>query len=435
MNDAGRDQFQEDADAEFPTRRRWLKPIAIIGFVALVALIVAGSITAAHVVGEGVTGPGPTPTATAFPRSDLFYIQESPPWGSVTIDGHTLDHLPTFGSGKPLQLSPGIHQVVWHADPFPPQHCAIFVPDQHSETSCLGRNAESVRTGSGAGLSAWIITFSASLADLPSTQRAALAHATQAALDSLQSIETVRPGERYVDLQANQFVATAAQPLHATLHFQLDTTSSYVPCAGALIDQSFLCANNGHSCYTFCLRLEIASDTPLRHWDVFGVVRPTWQYTTLDGRAVAQDQPDAPDNSGLEYAVALYITWDSSKWHVTVSPPNDTSSDVSNNPACAAAQHTIARDSNFISAVDTSRTIMWKYISGQHAATGCLAEAIPQPDTTATPGTSLPKPIAYCLYRFGVLLAVDNAAHLSWPGLPVANAYEKSVAQQLATLT
>src|SRR5258708_2937359 len=366
MNDVWRDQIQEDADAGFSTRLRWVKPIAIIGFGVLGGLIVTGSIAGGHIVGDGVTGPGPTPIATAFPRSDLFYIQESPPWGSVTIDGHTLDQLPTFGSGKPLQLSPGIHQVVWHADPFPPQHCAIFVPNQHSETSCLGRNAESVRTGSGTGLSAWIITFSASLADLPSIQRAALAHAAQAALDSLQSLETVRPGERYVDLQANQFVATAAQPLHATLRFQLDTTSSYVPCAGALIDQSFLCANNGHSCYTFCPRLEIASDTPLRHWDVFGVMRPTWQYTTLDGRAVAQDQPDAPDNSGLEYAVALYITWDSSKWHVTVSPPNDTSSVVSNNPARAAAQHTIARDSNFISARHPIRPNLSKYLSAQH---------------------------------------------------------------------
>lgn len=435
MKDAGRDQFQEDADAGFPPRRRWPKPIAIISFVALVALIVTGSIAVARVVGETVTGTGPTPIATAFPRSDLFYIQQSPPWGSVTIDGHKLDHLPTFGSDKPLQLSPGTHQVVWHADPFPPQHCVIFVPNQHSELSCLGRNAESVRTDSGTGPSAWIITFSTSLVDLPATQRAALVHAAQAALDSLQSIETVQPGERYVDLQANHFVTTAAQPLHATLHFQLDTTNSYVPCAGALIDQSFLCANNGHSCYTFCARLEIASDTPLRHWDVFGVVHPTWHYTTLAGRTVAQDQPDAPDNSGLEYAVAFYITWDSSKWHVTVSPPNDASSVVSNNPVCAAAQHTIARDSNFISALGTSRTITWKYVSGQRAATGCLAEAIPQPDTTATPGAPLSQPIAHCLYRFGVLLAVDNVAHRSWPGLPVANAYEKSVAQQLATPT
>src|SRR5260370_22860841 len=137
-------------------------------------------------------------------------------------------------------LPRGIQQVGWHAAPYQPHHWAIFVANQHSETSCLGRNAESVRTGSGTGLSAWIITFSASLADLPSIQRAALAHAAQAALDSLQSLETVRPAERYVDLQANQFVATAAQPLHATLRFHLDTTSSYVPCAGALIDNTCL---------------------------------------------------------------------------------------------------------------------------------------------------------------------------------------------------
>ncbi len=39
---------------------------------------------------------------------------------------------------------------------------------------------------------------------------------------------------------------------------------------------------------------------------------------------------------------------------------------------------------------------------------------------------------AACLHRFGVLLAVNNLAHRLWPFLPVANAYEKRLAEQLA---
>ena len=43
-----------------------------------------------------------------------------------------------------------------------------------------------------------------------------------------------------------------------------------------------------------------------------------------------------------------------------------------------------------------------------------------------------PPGLAYCLLRFGVLLAVNDAAHHFWPNLPVADAYEQSLAQQLA---
>jgi hypothetical protein len=39
--------------------------------------------------------------------------------------------------------------------------------------------------------------------------------------------------------------------------------------------------------------------------------------------------------------------------------------------------------------------------------------------------------VAYCLHRFGVLLAVNDAAHRLWPFLPVADAYERQVVQQL----
>jgi hypothetical protein len=42
--------------------------------------------------------------------------------------------------------------------------------------------------------------------------------------------------------------------------------------------------------------------------------------------------------------------------------------------------------------------------------------------------------VAYCLHRFGVLLAANDVAHHQWPYLPVANAREKQLAQRLVSI-
>jgi hypothetical protein len=44
-----------------------------------------------------------------------------------------------------------------------------------------------------------------------------------------------------------------------------------------------------------------------------------------------------------------------------------------------------------------------------------------------------PKLFARCLYRFGVLLALDNAEHSLRPNLPLADAYEQNIAQHIKT--
>ncbi len=52
---------------------------------------------------------------------------------------------------------------------------------------------------------------------------------------------------------------------------------------------------------------------------------------------------------------------------------------------------------------------------------------------TPTSAASLPL-VAYCLHRFGVLLAANDVAHHQWPYLPVANAREKQLAQRLVSI-
>lgn len=42
--------------------------------------------------------------------------------------------------------------------------------------------------------------------------------------------------------------------------------------------------------------------------------------------------------------------------------------------------------------------------------------------------------VAYCLHRFGVLLAANDAAGRAWLYRPRADAYEQGLARQLARL-
>lgn len=416
----GTEDEQLQDDFEQPPHRRAPKPAVII---AIVALVVLGSFTAVHLLGGGGLAPAPT----LEPGSNLFYIATSPGWGSISIDGQTLSHLPVMGVDQPLQLSPGVHQVAWQAVPFPTQHCILVVPPDVTTTRCLAN--DKVPVPKHQDLTAFVLTFSASTAMLPDAQQAALFQAAQAMLDTLQATETVQPGEQYVDLQASHFVTSATQPLRAALHFQLDTNSS-AACQGEFIGTFNACSNQGQDCHLFCAQqVSSLAFTPQR-WDVFAVIRPTWDYTTLSGQVVARNQPDAPDNAGTEYIISLSITWGGSRWHVSTHSPNNP---PLVDPACAAVSGRIPYNANLQSEESNpSIAIYWQFAAGPDHAAGCLAEAFQTPEILGAGNT--PRPIAYCLYRFGVFVAVDAAAHRYWPGLPVADSYEQSTAKQLEAL-
>jgi hypothetical protein len=41
------------------------------------------------------------------------------------------------------------------------------------------------------------------------------------------------------------------------------------------------------------------------------------------------------------------------------------------------------------------------------------------------------EPVAYCLHRFGVFIAVNDVAHKYWPNMPQADTYEVQLTHQL----
>jgi len=422
MKDAEENPNEDDAGP--PLHRHVPRPVMIVVILTLVGLIVLGSVTFVHLRGN----PIQTPTPTMEPGSNLFYIETSPAWGSISIDGRTLSHLPASRVDQPLQLSAGAHVVMWHADPFPLQYCNLFVPPNVMTTPCLSSNTVSVPKHP--GLTAYLLTFVASTTMLPNTQRTALFQTAQATLFPLQSSEVVQSGEQYVDLQSPHFIGTATQPLRATPRFQLDTTAnSNAPCQSEYIESFNTCEIQGQNCHLFCAFGESTPATPTAKrqvaWIVFAALRATWEYSTLSGQVIARNQPDEPDNTGTEYLITLAINWVGSSWQVTVSPFLASPA----GPACAAANAYISQNTGLQAAEPNSTlSITWEFASESKRAVDCLAKAFLTSEIQSTPP---PKPIAICLYRFGVLIAVDANAHHYWRTLPTADVYEQHIARQL----
>jgi len=430
----------------FLARRRGLQLGVTTSVVVLVVLmILASTAPVREVVGSIFTGPTPTPSPAPGLQNDLFYFKASPSWGYLTIDGHVVSHLPRMSVDPPLRLLPGQHVLVWRAAAFLAQRCTITVPTKPGVDSC--RYDPPIEVGNGSFAS--IITFSESLKMLPPTQRALLIQAVQAEF-TMHYSEMVQPGEPYalsyaiadaghnpcrLTLPVVLCYAIAAQPLKATLSFQLDMdTSQNAPCT-----ISGSCSLGEQDCRLFCDASDVVgpmwySMSAPAEWNVIVMVRPLWQFTTLDGQVIAHDQADTfIAGQGNDYFVTLNTVWGNPGW--SILPPFSNSQFPFGDPVCDSA----ANDTQTmqIEALNNSgMQIQVQYPSRTALAAGCLVTITQQP----VPSSSLTPPsssqVAYCLHRFfGVLLAVNSLAHRLWPFLPVANAYEKWLAQQLAAET
>jgi len=438
-------ELTEEDDFEFPPPKR-RRPFALITAIVLIVVIVGGGLLVARTVGGGAFGPTPTPTPTLIPGENLFYITTSPAWGKISIDGHTIAHLPAIGS-TPLTLATGGHTIKWDAPPFSPQQCTIYVPPQGSSGgACSTTDVQTVKSGKDTGLQATVVSFTANSSMLPAAQYTALVNATQAFLNSLQATDTVQPGEQFVDLNAPRSIATASQPLRATLHFRLDTNpNTNTPCIAVNIGGQSCQAVSG-GCYSFCNATTIFNQEGAptdATWDLYGVVGMSWDYATPGGQVVARDQPYTSDSTNPEYLIGFYVSWDGSSWHVTDQPSQSVNFAPTINPPCIPMQAVVEGSqveasyfgitANVLTSVTLNgqvASLFWgQYAAGENAAAGCLGAASQTADNTAT--VTVNAPAAYCLYRFGVLLAANAQAHRYWPNMPVVDAYEQSIVQQL----
>ena len=365
-----------------------------------------------------IFGPPPTPTAFNGPQSSLFYVDASPPWGILSIDGKRLARLPDETSGQPLQLAAGSHRLTWQAAPFSTQSCVISVPSSFTDT-CTA--TESVQTPD--RHFAWIISFRNSLDTLPQNQQNALGAQIQQALNGLQSSDSVHPGEQFVDTPLNSHAPvippptmTARQTLRATLHLTWPGRFQGGTCMGGNTPNS--CEMNGLDCHALCTLDNQGQDNA---WHVATVVATSWTYTALNGSIVAAN---ATDESGeeIDHLLPLTITWDGARWHVQAA------SQFINGPIpCVAATDQGTIGNTF--GTSPFQAFSWNFVPAQNIAAGCLIVL-----TSLVNGGPSPTPNSQIIYlhRFGLFIAINRLAREYNSSAPGPTAYELSLARELA---
>jgi hypothetical protein len=433
----------------FSPRQCRLQLAATTAAIVLALVIILGSTASVReLVDSALSGlmPAPLPklTPAPLPRTDRFYIQAGPSWGDLSIDGRTVSHLPAPSVEPPLRFSRGRHTLVWRAYPFATQSCTLTVPANPHADTCQYEPA----LGPVIPASASTIRFAESLNSLSPRERAALIQATRQALESKQYSEMVQPGELYalasgvsgatpdpctVIAQLFLCYGMAEQPLRARLSFSLDLdTAPNSPCS-----MTRTCLFEDQDCRLFCdvpLLLSQPSSPAAPVWKVMVVVRASWQYETLDGQLVASHEADT-FMGGLEneHFVPLLIRRDGSGWHV--SPLFLNPHALFGDPVCdsAVVDAQIVTDVFVVKHVRIS--IAYRAVAGPNLADGCVIVMTPQPGPDMMPTSAASPPlVAYCLHRFGVLLAANDLAHHQWPYLPVATASEKQLAQRLVSI-
>ena len=419
------------------SRQRRVRLTLIASILAIIVLVVlASSVPVRNLAVRLVASHVPTPTVPLVAGVDLFYISGAPSWGQAYLDGHVLEHLPRIGVDAPLRLARGQHTLEWRAAPFQTQRCLVSVPPDYGVDTCHYNDSVHISSA----LSAWSLSFQASLQLLPDNQQQALIQAVQTALDAESSSTTVQPGEQYNAPAQRGVFATAQQPLRATLHFALDSVPLSPlsgPCTANGQNSGQVCVLWGQDCHVFCADPTADSTGGFQKaWDVLGVALPEWDYTTLQGKPIAQNQPDGFGGAeGYELLLPLHITWNGKSWQVAV--PLDVANQFPfGNPFCTSAQNEVSIDPSLNGTILQSLPVVWRYASGSVGAAGCVVVAVPTPNpvnvlATPTPLSSSSSIAAYCLQRFGVLLAANDVAHRLWPTMPVADAYEQKLAQQL----
>lgn len=387
-------------------------------------------------------------TAVSNGNNLAFYLRGNPSWGRFIIDGRPVEHLPVIGRDQPLILTAGRHTIVWKVAPFKDQTCVFTVAVMAVSGPCVidHRVTESFVSNQ----PTTILSFFASLNDLPSAQRAALLQQLQTEIAGYSSSEVVRPGELYAvseqQIAANPSLcypvahlavcyARATQPLRATLSAQLDSsTSSSDPCM-----LSRACSLEQQDCRALCndAVLEYTEDT-VPGWNVEAIISLHWSYATLSGQVIARDQPASALRGTQDYRSAtIHMTRDRQGWHISLFPSQGHDRD-SSDPVCDQAGQDIYGLSD---AANGNQQIYIQSVVNvqQTSASGCLVVIKTSPGTVISSATPIPDPntqlTGYCLVRFGVVLTINNEAHMFWPALPRVDTYERVLASQaLATL-
>ena len=411
-----------------------LRRVGVAGAAVLLALIVlfAGN-SALWQQALALAGLASSSSAA----TNRYYLAVDVPWAGVTLDDRPL-HRPIIGSDPPLVLKPGHHQVGWQAPLFEPQRCTLSVPHAAADTCPVSGLLDfGPRWGQ-----AHLVALHESLANLSPSERTRVIATVQDALDAEPSGDVVQRGETYLTRAGP---VTPSAPLRATLRLTLDTDNDPATRCQLTLTSAALtsCVLDGQDCRQFCalpfnLRIPEADIAPdagrYDAWLVWGLVRAAWDYTTLAGQPGARDQPlDDSSATGADHILLLALDWSHGTWFAVplvtpggaeYSAGSDTPT-IAQDPVCAGALDRFA-------ALQPAESYTWLRLrSGVSSVAGCvIVDGVGSPpQANATPGVAFEGDGAYYLERFGILYALNVAAHRLHADLPLGGPLQQQAAQ------
>src|SRR5581483_9139673 len=235
--------------------------VTVLLFALVVGTFLGGSAEIRGLLARTLLKPQPTP-ASEVSNSLSIYLQGNPDWGHFIVDGRPIGHLPVPVRDHPTVLAQGQHTIIWQVTPFNSRTCILTVMNSTTLSGpCLFLNGVSAHFVP--NINVMVLSFFASLNDLPARQRQVVLQQIQQVLAAYGTSEQVHPGERYAvseqQIAANPSLCSVVthlaicyartdQSLQASVHVQLDSsTSSDDPCMAS--DQ---CSFNHQDCRALC---------------------------------------------------------------------------------------------------------------------------------------------------------------------------------------
>src|SRR5258706_4573083 len=383
--------------------------------------------------------PTPTRTLPSVPGADSFYFLATPPWITVLVDGRPLERVPVADDHPaPLRLPRGVHTFEWRGAPFLTQRCMLPVPlpflfTPRGSQACVF----APYLGSPPG---YVLQQSESLATWPPGQVPALWTAIGDHL-GLENNALIQPGEPYLapgPSPPGARIEYARAPLRVTLQYTLAADSTWSePCAVSPGMQ--LCRFPGQDCRQLCTATHsLAAVSPSANrsaWIVGVPVQATWELATLGFTAVPSELQGPGPDAALALAL-LDITWDGANWQVTLLFGHAAGAPVTDDMVCAPARDWLTNSNGPLPGLGRGPLVASgpgieagvEYVSGPDPTDGCFVSV--DPSALAFAPAPIVQPATFLL-RFGLLIAVNAAAHQLAPQLPVTGAHEQAIASRL----
>jgi hypothetical protein len=395
-------------------RRRAAQVCAVLAVVLLVVGLLLHSIGPAH--------PGTTSvSATATPVPPTVVIASNVNFGTLTVNGHALKGPPPVVTRL---FHDGENAVTLSAPPFQPQTCSMWwVGGQVTSGAgtCFFGTGSTYRIAGALVTPDFDVTLPVDGSDLPPDLLASAARVVAQALGTVQLRTTVPAGQYYatgLDQQGHIASRRAATALAATVLFSLPAHGTSSVCGTAE-----LCG--------VALPPGLPVPAGQRIWSVRSDLTVTWRYQAPSGSVMGVTvAPGLPsEGPGPFFQVFLAYTADTTgasegSWSVVTAPaPTAVQGAVTPSLPDQLAQMLCEVGTELVGWLAQTHGTGGYGISAlqDRGVEGCAIQ-LSQGASTAAQGTFL--------WRFGVLLAVDQGAHTRAPWLPMAPPAEVAAVEE-----